>query len=112
MDAIKSYEEALQLYPLYSDCYFNLGNIYLDEDFIASQQGVVGLDRAEIYHKKALLTLEQSNSMEEVPTSIITKCRVCNMIGEINKRKEDYQQVVTYLVKGIESEPIGYRDNY
>lgn len=38
--------------------------------------------------------------------------RVCNMLGEISKRKNDYEAAIAYYVQGLEKEPLGYIDNY
>jgi tetratricopeptide (TPR) repeat protein len=55
-EAIKAYQKALEINPLYSDCYFNLGNIYFEDknDF----------QKAEICHKSALESLEENKKIE------------------------------------------------
>lgn len=45
------------------------------------------------------------------PRSIITFGRVCNMIGEINKKKNDYEAAIKFYLRGISQEP-SYIDNY
>ena len=123
-EAIKSYQKALEINPLYSDCYFNLGNIYFEDKN--------DLLKAEICHKSALESLEenkkiemyrgleegqQNNAESEIvlqsyqPKSIITFGRVCNMIGEINKKKNDYEAAIKFYLRGISQEP-SYIDNY
>jgi hypothetical protein len=47
-----------------------------------------------------------------VPESIITVGRVCNMLGEIAKRRDDLLTAMGHYLRGLESEPIGYSDNY
>jgi len=37
--------------------------------------------------------------------------RVCNMIGEINKKKNDYEAAIKFYLRGITQEP-SYIDNY
>eukprot|EP00347_Sterkiella_histriomuscorum_P022730 403337377 len=131
-EAIRAYQKALEINPLYSDCYFNLGNIYFEEknDMI----------KAEICHKSALESLEENKKIEmyrrleeeqlspgninqninsmnqqqndnQQPKSIITIGRVCNMIGEINKKKNDYEAAIKFYLRGISQEP-SYLDNY
>jgi tetratricopeptide (TPR) repeat protein len=50
-DSIQSYLSALQLNQYYSDCYFNLGNVYFEEKKDYSN--------AEICYKSALEALEE-----------------------------------------------------
>jgi tetratricopeptide (TPR) repeat protein len=45
-DAVRAYQNAIELQPLYSDCYFNLGNIYFEGDL-----GPSDLYQAETYHR-------------------------------------------------------------
>ena len=42
---------------------------------------------------------------------MITFGRTCNMIGEINKRKNDYEASIKYYLRGISQEP-AFIDNY
>jgi tetratricopeptide (TPR) repeat protein len=37
-EAIMAYNRALELCPYYSDCYFNLGNIYFENGAIISEE--------------------------------------------------------------------------
>lgn len=104
----------MQINPLYSDCYFNLGNIYFEE--------VNDLSKAEICYKSALESLEENKKIEiykkieDLPNnnndqvheaieqnrnSIITFGRVCNMIGEISKKKNDYEASIKFYLRGI-----------
>lgn len=120
-EAIKSYQKALEINPLYSDCYFNLGNIYFEDKN--------DLIKAELCHKSALESLEENkkiemyrkldkgqepstpnqqpglyyntSSDEQSPKSIVTFGRVCNMIGEINKKKNDYEAAIKFYLRGI-----------
>lgn len=108
-EAISSYSRALTINALYSDCYFNLGNIYLEDKN--------DLHRAEICYRSALESLEENKKidmyrrLEENPReengegegrgSIITFGRVCNMIGEISKRKNDYEAAIKFYLRGI-----------
>lgn len=95
---------------LYSDCYFNLGNIYLEDKN--------DLSKADICYKSALESLEENkkidmykrlednsvtnqNENESKSNSIITFGRVCNMIGEISKRKNDYEASIKFYLRGI-----------
>jgi hypothetical protein len=55
---------------------------------------------------------EGVNDIPEAPHSIVTIARVCNMLGEISKRNEEYEEAIKYYLKGIKSDPIGYFDNY
>jgi len=41
------------------------------------------------------------NEMIQHPKSIITLGRVCNMIGEINKKKNDYEAAIKFYLRGI-----------
>ena len=52
-DAILSYQNAIQHYQYYSDCYYNLGNIFFEEkkDF----------GTAELCYQTALESLEESS---------------------------------------------------
>jgi tetratricopeptide (TPR) repeat protein len=54
-EAIQSYQSALQLNSYYSDCYFNLGNVYFEEkkDYAA----------AELCYKSALDALEEERQI-------------------------------------------------
>lgn len=111
-DAVNAYNNALQLCPLYSDCYFNLGNIYFEGDLDKGAD----ITKAELCHRNALQSLEETEriGIEEGnnPKSIITVSRVCNMLGEISKRKNDYEAAISYYLQGLEKEPLGYIDNY
>ncbi len=55
-EAIKAYQKALEINPLYSDCYFNLGNIYFEDKN--------DLTKAEVCHKSALESLEENKKIE------------------------------------------------
>lgn len=55
-EAINAYSKALQINPLYSDCYFNLGNIYFED--------INDLMKAEICYKSALESLEENKKIE------------------------------------------------
>lgn len=46
------------------------------------------------------------------PKSIITLGRVCNMLGEISKRKNDCEGAIKYYLRGLKHEPLGFNDNY
>jgi tetratricopeptide (TPR) repeat protein len=111
-EAIQAYSRALTINPLYSDCYFNLGNIYFEDKN--------DLQKAEICYKSALESLEENKKidmyrrLEENPNqneennedsqnrnSIITFGRVCNMIGEISKKRSDYEASIKYYLRGI-----------
>lgn len=54
-DAILAYQNAIQLNLYYSDCYFNLGNIFFEEkhDF----------GKAEICYKSALEALDEDRKI-------------------------------------------------
>lgn len=97
-DAVNAYNNALQLCPLYSDCYFNLGNIYFEGDLDKGAD----ITKAELCHRNALQSLEETEriGIEEGnnPKSIITVSRVCNMLGEISKRKNDYEAAISYYL--------------
>lgn len=55
---------------------------------------------------------QQSLPENQAPDSIVTIGRVCNMLGEISKRKNDYEAATQYYLKGLSAEPLGYLDNY
>lgn len=127
-EAIESYNRALELCPLYSDCYFNLGNLYFEGE---AGEGSA-LDQAELCHRSALESLEESQKIlafyqltdggghtdqpnmpeNQAPESIVTIGRVCNMLGEISKRRNDLEAAVGYFLKGLCAEPLGHLDNY
>ena len=58
-EAILSYNRALELCPLYSDCYFNLGNLYFEGE--AGETNT--LEHAELCHRSALESLEESQKI-------------------------------------------------
>ena len=44
---------------------------------------------------------------------MVTVGRVCNMLGEIAKRRNgDEGSSIRFYLKGITAEPLGYFDNY
>lgn len=51
-------------------------------------------------HRNALQSLEEIEiiGIEDNPKSIITMSRVCNMLGEISKRKNDYEAAISYYL--------------
>ena len=111
-EAIEAYSRAVDICPLYADCYFNMGNIYFEGD--CSPSGEPDIDRALACHAKALVCLETTQDLDaaDIPQSIITISRVCNMLGELHKRQESHQTAVTFYLKGISSDPLGNLDNY
>jgi len=53
-DAIEAYQNAINLNQYYSDCFYNLGNVFFEDkkDF----------DRADLCYKSALESLEEERS--------------------------------------------------
>ena len=44
---------------------------------------------------------------------MVTVGRVCNMLGEISKRRnQDESECIKFYLKGITAEPLGYFENY
>jgi tetratricopeptide (TPR) repeat protein len=57
LESVAAYQRALTLCPLYSDCYFNLGNLYFEGDPAGGLEP--DIDRAEESHLNALSSLEE-----------------------------------------------------
>lgn len=55
-EALNSYERAIEHWPHYSDCYFNMGNIYFEGDL----SEVPDYAQAERHHQMALESLERN----------------------------------------------------
>jgi tetratricopeptide (TPR) repeat protein len=58
IEALEAYQRAVEICPLYSDCYFNMGNIYFEGDL----EGYPNYSKAEELHLKALECLEKAHA--------------------------------------------------
>ena len=136
-DAVLSYQSAISHYQYYTDCYYNLGNIFSEDkkDYATAElcyqtalESLEESSRIQIYHhleenaekNEALLqSPEQSNQQRQTtPTQTLNQIqshvsygRICNMIGETNKNKQDFEAAIKYYLKGITYEP-GNNENF
>ena len=98
--AIEMYKTALKIKFNYPDCLFNLGNIYFEhyDDLV----------NAEECYRNALTFLLPATGHSR---SIITKGRVCNLLGELQIKKGNVSKAVEYYLEGI-AEDNEYIENY
>ena len=134
-EAVEAYQNAINLNQYYSDCYYNLGNVFFEDkqDF----------QKAELCYKSALESLDEERSNQiysriddlprdnsqlqlspiqsndkqvqsAQPTTIqntVTYGRICYMIGETCRSNQDNDQAFKYYLKGIESES-SFNENF
>lgn len=109
--AVEMYQKALSVKPTYPDCLFNLGNIYLEH--------YQNMEEAEKCYSAALSSLKIEEEYELTPEnspntqtkSIITKGRVCNLLGETYKQWKLIIKSAEQYMEGIKEEHI-FIDNY
>ena len=56
--------------------------------------------------------MDSPENLQQIPQSIITISRVCNMLGEVSKSSGLFEAAVSYYLKGIQSDPLGNADNF
>ena len=52
-----------------------------------------------------------AQSEDQTWPQLIQHGRVCNMIGEVEKKKNDYESAIKYYLRGLSQEP-SFVDNY
>jgi len=97
--AIDSYTKALELNPKYSDCLFNLGNIYFE--FLKN------LTKAEECYKSALEYIIEGSAEKHIATVGL----IYNLLGEIEKKKRNIYLSAENYLNGIKG-TWGFIDNY
>lgn len=99
----------------FSDCYFNLGNIYYEQSDFA---------KADLCYKSSLEALEEDRKIQmyrhldddytqppqQEKSQIVTCGRICNMIAETSKEIATIDVAIKYYLKGIAFEPL-FLDN-
>ena len=116
-EAVQSYQNAIQLNHFFSDCYFNLGNIYYEQSDFA---------KADLCYKSSLEALEEDRKIQmyrhldddysaqpqaqQEKSQIVTCGRICNMIAETSKEIATIDVAIKYYLKGIAFEPL-FLDN-
>ena len=101
--AVEMYKKALAIKPEYPDCLFNLGNIYFE--------CCRNLREAEKCYKSALTFLRKEDELEyNGKKSIISKGRILNLLGEIEKKKNS-KASISYYIDGIKEDHT-FIDNY
>eukprot|EP00826_Nyctotherus_ovalis_P007188 TRINITY_DN11779_c0_g1_i5.p1 TRINITY_DN11779_c0_g1~~TRINITY_DN11779_c0_g1_i5.p1 ORF type:complete len:418 (-),score=110.98 TRINITY_DN11779_c0_g1_i5:86-1339(-) len=97
--AIDAYMKALELNPDYPDCLFNLGNIFFE--FMKN------LPKAEECYRKALKLLMEN----KVEKPIVTKGRVYNLLGELERKRNNIPLSIESYLNGIRDD-WRFIDNY
>ncbi|EAS01102.1 tetratricopeptide repeat protein (macronuclear) [Tetrahymena thermophila SB210] len=98
-EAIQYYNQALEINNYYTECYINLGNIYLQE--------YQNISVAEKFYVKALISSHCSTAQ----SSLVCKGRIFNLLGEIQKQNNDYNLASVFYCCGIFKDSL-YEENY
>lgn len=86
--SVEYYKLALEKNPNFTDCYFNLANIFL-EDFS-------NIHESENLYKKALFSLKNN---KEIP--LVSIGRIFNLLSEISFQKKDFIKAILLNSKGF-----------
>jgi tetratricopeptide (TPR) repeat protein len=95
--AIENYLKGIDKDPNFADCYFNLGNIYLEEK--------ENLKDAEDCYTKALIGCNNGHQ------GLVSIGKICEMLSEVHLCQENPTKALKILFKGIESDFL-YIENY
>eukprot|EP01016_Furgasonia_blochmanni_P045334 TRINITY_DN6371_c0_g1_i2.p1 TRINITY_DN6371_c0_g1~~TRINITY_DN6371_c0_g1_i2.p1 ORF type:complete len:934 (+),score=180.19 TRINITY_DN6371_c0_g1_i2:3-2804(+) len=99
--AIDIYARALKINPYFTDCFFNMGNIYL--------QDLNNPEEAEKSYCKALFSFEKF--LEQGNSPLVSKSRIWNLLAEALKAKGDFFMAVIGYLNGLQID-FGCRENY
>lgn len=95
--AIENYGAGINKNQNFADCYFNLGNIYLEEK--------LDLKEAEACYLNALFGCENGYQ------GLVSIGKICNMLSEVYIMQELHDQALEILFKGIGSDFL-YVENF